>query len=134
MSTTHPNTTFLRNVLLLDAAASGGTGLILIGGAGLLDGLLGLPVALMREAGLILMPYVAFVAWVAMRAEIPRGAVWTIIMINAVWAIASAGLLVSGLVAPTLLGYIFVIGQAIVVALLGELQYVGLKRQDAVAA
>ena len=133
MSTTHPNT-FLRNVLLLDAAASGGTGLLLIGGAGLLDGLLGLPVALMREAGLILMPYVAFVTWVATRAEISRGAVWTIIAINAVWAIASAGLLVSGLVAPTLLGYIFVIGQAIVVALLGELQYVGLKRQDAVTA
>ena len=36
--------------------------------------------------------------------------------------------------APTTLGYAFVIAQAAVVALLGELQYVGLKRQDAVAA
>ena len=44
MSTTHP-TQFLRNVLLLDAAASGATGLLLIAGAGLLDGLLGLPAA-----------------------------------------------------------------------------------------
>ena len=69
MSTIHP-TAFLRNVLLLDAAASGATGLVLIAGAGLLDGLLGLPVALMREAGLILVPYVAFVAWVGTREEI----------------------------------------------------------------
>ena len=95
MSTIHPSP-FLRNVLLLDAAASGATALLLIAGAGLLDGLLGLPVALMREAGLILVPYVAFVAWVGTRAEVSRGAVWTIIAANALWAVASIGLLVSG--------------------------------------
>ena len=133
MSTIHP-TPFLRNVMLIDAAASGSTGLLLIAGTGLLDGLLGLPVALMREAGLILVPYVAFVAWVGTRETIARGAVWAIIVVNALWAIASVGLLVSGLVAPTVLGYVFVIAQAVVVALLGELQYAGLKRQDTVAA
>ena len=133
MSTVRP-TPFLRNVLLLDAAASGATGLLLIAGAGLLDGLLGLPVALMREAGLILVPYVAFVAWVGTRQTIARSAVWTIIVANAVWTVASIGLLVSGWVAPTALGYAFVIAQAAVVALLGELQYAGLKRRDTVAA
>ena len=133
MSTVHP-TPFLRNVLLLDAAASGATGLLLIAGAGLLDGLLGLPVALMREAGLILVPYVAFVAWVGTRQTIARSAVWTIIVANAVWSVASIGLLVSGWVAPTAQGYAFVIAQAAVVALLGELQYAGLKRRDTVAA
>jgi hypothetical protein len=133
MSTVHP-TAFLRNVLLVDAAASGATGILLIAGASLLDGLLGLPVTLMREAGLILVPYVAFVAWVGTRETIARGAVWAIIAANALWATASVGLLVSGLVAPTILGYVFVIAQAAVVALLGELQYAGLKRQDTVAA
>jgi hypothetical protein len=133
MSTIHPSP-FLRNVLLIDAAASGATALLLTGGAGLLDGLLGLPVALMREAGLILVPYVAFVAWVGTRETVARGPVWTIIAANALWAIASAGLLVSGLVAPTLLGTAFVIAQAVVVALLGELQYVGLRRQSTVVA
>ena len=125
---------FLRNALLLDAAASGATGLLLIAGAGFLDGLLGLPVALLREAGLILVPYVAFVVWVATRETISRGAVRTIVAANIVWALASAGLLVSGLVAPTALGYAFVIAQAAVVALLGELQYVGLRRNGTVAA
>jgi hypothetical protein len=133
MSTLHP-TPFLRNVLLLDAAASGATGLLLIAGASLLDGLLGLPVALMREAGLILVPYVAFVAWVGTREMIARGAVWAVVAANALWAIASVGLLVSGWVAPTALGCAFVIAQAVVVALLGELQYAGLKRPVATMA
>ena len=133
MSTIHPSP-FLRNALLLDAAASGATALLLIAGAGLLDGLLGLPVALMREAGLILVPFVAFVAWVGTRAEASRGAIWTIIAANALWVVASIGLLVSGWVAPTALGYAFVIAQAAVVALFGELQHAGLKRPLATAA
>jgi hypothetical protein len=118
---------FLRNALLIDAVASGGTGLLMIAGASLLEGLLGLPAALLRGAGLVLVPYVAFVVWAGTREPIPGAAVWTIIAANAAWAIASAFLLMGSLT-PTLLGYVFVIGQALVVALLGELQYVGLKR------
>jgi hypothetical protein len=133
MSTIHPSP-FLRKALLLDAAASGATALLLIAGAGLLEGLLGLPVALMREAGLILVPFVAFVAWVGTRAEVSRGAIRTIVAANALWVIASIGLLVSGWVAPTALGYAFVIAQAGVVALFGELQYAGLKRPLATIA
>ena len=59
--------TFLRYALLADAVASGATGLLLIAGADLLTGLVGLPVALMRESGLLLVPYVAFVAVVGTR-------------------------------------------------------------------
>jgi hypothetical protein len=127
MSNVHANP-FLRNVLVLDAAASGATGLLLVAGAGVLEDLLGLPMALLREAGLILIPYVACVAWVGTRQPIARRAVWAIIAANALWALASVGLLVSGLVGPTPLGYTFVIAQAAVVAVLGELQYAGLKR------
>jgi hypothetical protein len=123
---------FLRNALLVDAAASGATGLLMIAGAGLLEGLLGLPATLLRGAGLVLVPYVAFVVWASTRSHIPQGAVWAIIIANAAWAVASAFLLM-GTLSPTLLGYLFVIGQALVVALLGEVQYVGLKRQSAVA-
>jgi hypothetical protein len=133
MSNVHSNS-FLRNVLVLDAAASGATGLLLVAGAGVLEDLLGLPVALLREAGLILIPYVAFVAWAATREPIAPRTVWAIIALNALWALASVGLLMSGLVAPTALGYAFVIAQAAVVALLGELQYWGLKRPAATLA
>src|SRR5262245_17054559 len=91
---------FLRHVLVLDAAASGAMSLLLVAGAGVLEGLLGLPVALMREAGLILIPYAALVAWVGTREPIARRAVWAIIAANALWAVASPSLLASGLVAP----------------------------------
>jgi hypothetical protein len=37
-------------------------------------------------------------------------------------------------VAPTLLGYAFVIAQAIVVGVFAELQFIGLRRHDAVTA
>ena len=53
---------------------------------------------------------------------------------NVVWAIDSVVLLFTGWVAPSLLGYAFVIGQAGVVAVLADLEYVGLRRAAVVAA
>jgi hypothetical protein len=118
----------LQRALLADAVASGATGLLMIAGAGLLEGLLGLSVALLRGAGLVLVPYVAFVAYVGTRAHPATWAVALIIAANVLWAAASVSLLLTGWVAPTALGYAFVIGQAAVVAALGELQYVALRR------
>jgi hypothetical protein len=125
--------TNLRFALLADAVASGATGLMMIAGADLLTGLLGLPVALMREAGLLLVPYVALVAYVGTRANIPHGAVKAVIALNVAWVAGSVGLLVSGFVAPTVLGYAFVIFQAIVVGVFAELQVMGLRRSEAAA-
>jgi hypothetical protein len=125
--------TNLRFALLADAVASGATGLMMIAGADLLTGLLGLPVALMREAGLLLVPYVALVAYVGTRANIPHGAVKAVIALNVAWVAGSVGLLVSGVVAPTVLGYAFVIFQAIVVGVFAELQVMGLRRSEAAA-
>jgi hypothetical protein len=131
---TIPNTPFLRNALLLDAAATGATAALMIAGAGWLDGLLGLPAALMREAGLILVPFVAFVAWAGARASVSRGAVAAIIAVNVIWVVASICLLIGNWVAPTPLGHAFVIAQAAAVGLFAALQHIGLKREDAIAA
>jgi hypothetical protein len=120
--------TNLRFALLADAVASGATGLMMIAGADLLTGLLGLPVALMREAGLLLVPYVALVAWVGTRETIWRPAVKVIIALNVAWVAGSVGLLLGGFVAPTVLGYAFVIFQAVVVGVFAELQVMGLRR------
>jgi hypothetical protein len=125
---------FLRRALVLDAIASGATALLVIAAAGFIDALLGLPAALLRGAGLLLVPYVAFVAFVAARPRIEPTAVWVIIACNVLWALASFLLLLSGKLAPTGLGIAFVVGQAVVVALLGELQWVGLRRPAAEAA
>ncbi|MBV8839552.1 MAG: hypothetical protein JO000_23710 [Alphaproteobacteria bacterium] len=123
---------FLRYALLADAIASGATSLLMIIGADLLTGMLGLPVALMRESGLLLVPYVALVAFVGTRVMIPFGAVKAIIGLNVLWVLGSVGLLVGGFVAPTLLGYAFVIMQAVAVGVLAELQIIGLRRADVV--
>jgi len=125
--------TFLRYALLADAVASGATGLLLIAGADLLTGLLGLPVALMREAGLLLVPYVALVAFVGTREAISRPAVQAIIALNVLWVVGSMGLLMGGWVAPTALGTAFVIAQAVAVGVFAELQFIGLRRTQAAA-
>lgn len=125
---------FLRYALLADAIASGATGLLMIAGADLLTGMLGLPVALMRESGLVLVPYVALVAFVGTREHIAFGAVKAIIALNVLWVLGSVGLLVGGFVAPTLLGYAFVIMQAVAVGVLAELQIIGLRRADIAVA
>ena len=132
MSRLAPNT-FLRYALLADAIASGATGLLLIVAAGLLEGFLNIPAGLSREAGLVLIPYVAFVAYVGTRETIARGAVWAIITANALWAIASVALLLSGWIAPNILGTAFIALQAAVVAVFGELQFIGLRRTAATA-
>ena len=134
-STLHP-TPFLRFALLGDAAASGATGLLLAAGAGFLASLLGLPEGLLRVAGLVLLPYAAFVAWLGARRDggVPRSALRAVVAINLLWALDSVLLLVSGWVAPTTLGGLFVVAQALVVALLAELEYVGLRRSAPVAA
>jgi hypothetical protein len=126
-----PSPAFLRATLLLDAVASGTTALLVLAAAGILADLLAIPAALLRGAGLVLVPYVVFVAYLGIREHAPRAAVWAVIVMNALWAAASLLLLVSGWIAPNVLGHAFVIAQALVVALFGELQYVALRRQSA---
>ena len=122
---------FLRAVLFIDAVASGLTAALLIAGADMLRDWLGLPVVLMREAGLILALYVALVAVVATRPSVSTRAVWAIIVANGLWALASFAILATGLITPTSLGIVFVVGQATAVLALGALQYVALRRRQA---
>ena len=124
----------LRLALIADAVASGATGLLMFAGAGLLTGLLGLPEELLRYAGLVLLPFAAFVAFIGTRGDIPRSAAGAIVVVNFAWVAASVALLVSGTVAPTMLGYAFVLAQALAVGVLAELQWIGLRRATARAA
>lgn len=124
---------FLRRVLLADAATCLATGLLLTLGADVLQPLLGLPQALLREAGMLLYPFAALVLFTATRPELPRMLVWVIVISNALWAFDSAMLLLAGWVTPTLPGKAFVVVQALAVALFAELEFFGLRRQAALA-
>lgn len=119
---------FLNKVLLVDAATSAATGMLLLLGAGSLAPLLGLPEALLRHAGASLLPFAALVAFLGSREDPSRPAVWAVVAGNALWAIDSILILLLGWVSPSLPGKLFVVAQAAVVAVLAELQYFGLRR------
>lgn len=133
-ATTFASISFLRLALLGDAAASGATGLLLAAGAGLLTPLLGLPEPLSRCAGLALLPYAAFVAWVGTRALPSRWAVRAAITLNLLWSADSALLLAVGPSSPTALGIAFVLAQAAAVLGFALAQWVGLRRAGAALA
>lgn len=121
---------FLRQVLLLDAVSSGvmGVGLILL--TAQLAELTQLPASLLGGAGWALLPFAAFVGWQASRPQPAPWAVWAVIGINVLWAADSVLLLFTERVAPTAIGYAFVIGQAVVVGVFAELQFLGLRRRS----
>jgi len=102
---------FLRRALLLDAVATGATGLLLSAGSGLLERHTQLPAALCLYAGLGLLPFAAFVAWLATRGRVAGAAVWAVIVANAVWVIESLLLVMGNGVAPNALGQAFVVAQ-----------------------
>jgi hypothetical protein len=121
----------LRRALIADAAITGATGLALLAAAGPLAALFGLPDQLLRYAGVSLLPFAAFVGALSGRESISLTAVRVVIAANALWVVDSLLLLVTGWVDPSVLGYAFVIGQALIVAAFAELQYAGLKTSPA---
>ena len=124
---------FLRRALVVDAAISGSTGVLMMAGAAPLQEMLGIPGVLLRYAGVSLLPFAAALGYLSRRDDLPPAAVRAVIAANAAWVAASVGLLLSGRVEPTPLGYAFVLAQALAVAVFAEMQYVGLRRSAAAA-
>ena len=118
----------LRRVLLADAACSAGMGVAMLTFASTLAGWLNMPAGLLSEAGLALLPFAAFVGYLATREQPARIGVWAVIALNIVWTIDSILLLVAGWVEPNALGCAFIIGQAAAVGLFAELEYMGLRK------
>jgi hypothetical protein len=126
-------TPFLRNALNADAAVSGAAALLMVVGAPFLSPWLGLPTLLIAGAGLVLVPFVGFLIWLARRNSAAKLALADVVIINAAWVVASFGLLLSGWFQPTALGIAFVVAQALAVAVFAELQFIGLRRASATA-
>ena len=107
----------LTRVLRIDAAASGAMGLLLAIDAGALHSTLGLSVPLLRGAGLILVPFAAALLVLAPRAGGAPGLVRLIMAGNVLWILASIALIAAKSASITLLGELFVLVQAVAVAL-----------------
>lgn len=119
---------FLRNVLRADALSCVACGVLQVVFTGQMAQLLGLPEALLAYTGEFLLVYAAVVAFVSTRDPLPRPLVWVLMAGNLGWAIACVLLLVSGRLAPSMLGTAYVVAQALTVAVLAELQFFGLRR------
>ena len=71
--------------------------------------LIGLPARLLAVAGLSLLPYAAFLAWLATRAAVPRAAAWAPVLLNVVWAVDCVALaMLQADAEPLLVGFIAV--------------------------
>jgi len=124
---THPVSPYMRKMLFADAFVSGAAAILMVAGAGPLGSFLELPPALLFWAGVVLFPFVALLIALATRESAPRLFLLDIVLINGLWALASIVILLAGLVTPNVLGTLFVVAQALAVALLGALQFTGLR-------
>jgi hypothetical protein len=123
---------FLRYVLWADAATCAACGLLLSIGGAVLQNLSGLPASLMFYAGISLFPFAAFLVYAATRKSISKTFIWLIIGLNLLWTIDSLLLLVSGYVAPSVPGYVFVILQATGVLAFADLEFIALRKAEVV--
>jgi hypothetical protein len=118
----------LRLALKLDAVASGALGALSLAGCAVLDGLLGIPIALLVPAGMFLVAYAASVWAVGTRLRISTTAAWAVVAVNLVWAADSVALVLAGWLPLTTFGFAFVLTQAAAVFLFADLQLLGLRR------
>jgi hypothetical protein len=112
----------LQSLLVIDAATCAAMGTLLLVASGPVAALTHLPATFLFGAGAVLLPIAAFVAIVSRTRPVPRWAAKLVVQGNLAWVLASIALPVLGLVRPNALGWVFLVGQAAVVALLAKLE------------
>jgi hypothetical protein len=120
--------TVLRRTLTVDAVVSAAAAFVLVLAGGEIAQWLAIPESLLRSAGIVLVPFAIYVGILARRELLPRASVLAVIGMNIAWVIASLWLAMGSAVQPNAAGYAFIVGQALAVAVLAEMQYIGLRR------
>ncbi|MFI6817699.1 hypothetical protein ACIBG7_35260 [Nonomuraea sp. NPDC050328] len=118
--------TFLKRVLVLDAAVTAANGLGYVTLSELIGQLLGPDTATLRWLGGFLVVYGAAVAYLAVRPSAP--ALIAVVAVNAGWAAGSVLIVLTGLLNLTPLGAAWTLVQAAVVGTFAALQLAGLRR------
>jgi hypothetical protein len=118
----------LRLTLTADAATCAVMGAGLALAAAALDDVLGIPTGWLVALGVALLGVAAGIGWVATRPTIEANAGWLVIAGNLVWVAASVVAVVAGFWPLTVAGTVLVIGQAVAVLALVDLEYLGLRR------
>lgn len=120
----------LRAVLWADAVSCAGTALLQLLAAPALAEATGLSAGLLIASGLLLVGVVAFASYLASCDPIPRGPVWVLIAGNWAWVGACLALLLDG-AAGTAVGQAYLIMQIVAVAVIAELEWIGLRASRA---
>jgi hypothetical protein len=108
----------LRQLLGFDAVTCFAFGVLLLALSAPLAGLLGLPETLLFYAGVVLFPCAALMVLAA--RTLTRPLVWTVIIGNFAWSLASV--VVAFAFDTTPFGLAFLVGQAALVAVLGVME------------
>jgi hypothetical protein len=116
------NALSLKTLLAVDAVTCAAMGAALLVAAAPASAITQIPQALLQGAGLILLPIAAFMAVTSAFALSSRWAVGIVILGNALWVAASILLPLSGFITPNALGWSFLIGQAVIVAIIAKLE------------
>lgn len=116
----------LRLALRVDAAATGTMGIAALAGGSLLSAPLGAPTPALLAVGGFCVVYAIGLAALAARPSMPVPLVWTVVLCNLAWAVAS---IVTAAVAPlTVLGIVVTVAQGVAVAVFADVQWLGLRR------
>lgn len=118
----------LRRALQVDFGVSTACTLMLLLAAAPLAAITGLPEMLILGTGVIFVPFLLLIGWLATRQDPPRTGVWLVIALNAGWAVGTVIFLAIGVVEPTSAGYALIIGIGVAVAIFAEMEFIGLRR------
>jgi len=118
------NTRFLRRVIAMDAIATGAMALGFVAVASPLSDVFGLPSLALIFVGLALLPFAAWVGWLAKQSHPPLKLVRLLVAANVIWAADSLLLALSDWVSLTAIGTEFVVAQAVITLVAATLEWV----------
>ncbi|MFN3733806.1 hypothetical protein [Comamonas testosteroni] len=118
---------FLRHVMWVDTASCAATGALQLAVTQPLADLTGLPALLLTGTGLFLLAYASAAAWMARREPLPRTLIGLVALGNLGWAMGCAVWVFAFGPALSAWGLAWVAAQAVVVLVLADLQWAGLR-------
>jgi hypothetical protein len=125
--TTRARDGLLRFAMRLDAVLVGIVGIPFVAAAGWLASLTGVPVAVEYALGIFFLVYGVVVYWLAGRDPVRPGAIATITA-NALFTVGFVAAEVAGVWPLTGWGVALLLGGALYTAVIGTVQYIGLRR------
>lgn len=120
---------FLSRVIWADATSCAATGALQLTLADALAPWTGLPASLLAGTGAFLLVYAGALVWLARQPGPPRSLIRLVILGNLGWAVACGALPMMGVGPLTGWGIAWLAAQVVVVLVLADLQWAGLRRQ-----